>query len=92
MSCKATNSAQARLAHLRTGGLWSAAEVYRDLLEWHYGSYDGRTSVDIHAERRDWLLFRDGNLARSIRMTAAAMGRNVTRRGLEAPLKPRTRS
>jgi broad specificity phosphatase PhoE len=37
-----------------------AAEVDRDLLEWNYGSYEGRTSVDINAERPDWLLFRDG--------------------------------
>jgi broad specificity phosphatase PhoE len=41
-------------------GFGAAAEVDRDLLEWNYGNYDGRTSVDIHAERPDWLLFRDG--------------------------------
>jgi broad specificity phosphatase PhoE len=41
-------------------GFGAAAEVDRDLLEWNYGSYEGRTSVDIHAERPDWLLFRDG--------------------------------
>jgi broad specificity phosphatase PhoE len=35
-------------------------KVDRDLLEWNYGNYDGRTSVDTHAERPDWLLFRDG--------------------------------
>jgi broad specificity phosphatase PhoE len=62
MSCKVVEheSAQARLADLGTGGVWLAAEVDRDLLEWHYGSCEGRTSVDIHAERPDWLLFRDG--------------------------------
>ena len=37
-----------------------AAEVDRDLLEWNYGNYEGCTSVDIHAKRPDWLLFRDG--------------------------------
>ena len=41
-----------------------------NLLEWNYGNYDGRTSVDIHAERPDWLLFRDGY-----------PGRNASRRG-----------
>ena len=41
-------------------GFGAAAEVDRDLLEWNYGSYEGRTSVDIRAERPDWLLFRDG--------------------------------
>jgi broad specificity phosphatase PhoE len=41
-------------------GFGAASEVDRDLLEWDYGSYEGRTSVDIHAEHPDWLLFRDG--------------------------------
>jgi broad specificity phosphatase PhoE len=41
-------------------GIGAAAEVDRDLLEWNCGSYEGRTSVDIHAEHPDWLLFRDG--------------------------------
>jgi|SRR5208283_123925 len=41
-------------------GFGGAAEVDRDLLEWDYGKYEGRTSADIHAERPDWQLFRDG--------------------------------
>jgi broad specificity phosphatase PhoE len=41
-------------------GFGSAAEVEPDLLEWNYGTYEGRTSADIHAERPDWQLFRDG--------------------------------
>jgi broad specificity phosphatase PhoE len=41
-------------------GFGSAAEVDRDLLEWNYGIYEGRRSVEIHAERPDWQLFRDG--------------------------------
>ena len=41
-------------------GFGSAAEVDRDLLEWNYGRYEGRTSAEIHAERPDWQLFRDG--------------------------------
>ena len=41
-------------------GFGTAAEVEPDLLEWNYGAYEGRTSVDIHAERPDWQLFRDG--------------------------------
>jgi broad specificity phosphatase PhoE len=41
-------------------GFGSAAEVDGDLLEWNYGRYEGRTSADIHAERPDWQLFRDG--------------------------------
>jgi broad specificity phosphatase PhoE len=41
-------------------GFGDVAEVERDLLEWNYGDYEGRTSADIHRERPDWQLFRDG--------------------------------
>jgi probable phosphoglycerate mutase len=30
------------------------------LLEVDYGEYEGRTTADIHKERPDWLLWRDG--------------------------------
>ena len=36
------------------------AEVDRDLLEWNYGDYEGRRTAEIHVERPDWQLFRDG--------------------------------
>ena len=41
-------------------GFGAVAEIDRDLLEWNYGEYEGRRSVDIHKERADWQLFRDG--------------------------------
>jgi broad specificity phosphatase PhoE len=41
-------------------GYGTEAEVDRDLLEWDYGQYEGRRSADIHKERPDWQLFRDG--------------------------------
>jgi probable phosphoglycerate mutase len=41
-------------------GFGEAAEIDPDLVEWDYGEYEGRRSVDIHAERPDWQLFRDG--------------------------------
>ena len=41
-------------------GFGGVAEVDRDLVEWNYGEYEGRTSGAIHAERPDWHLFRDG--------------------------------
>jgi len=41
-------------------GFGSVAEIDPDLLEWNYGDYEGRRTVDIHAERPDWQLFRDG--------------------------------
>ncbi len=45
----------------RTGELAGfTAEVDRDLSEWNYGEYEGRRTDDIHKERPDWQLFRDG--------------------------------
>jgi len=41
-------------------GFGSAAAIVPDLVEWDYGEYEGRTSVQIHSERPDWQLFRDG--------------------------------
>lgn len=35
-------------------------EVDDDLMEWDYGAYEGRRTVDIEAERPGWRLFRDG--------------------------------
>ena len=57
-------------------GFGSAAEVDRDLLEWNYGRYEGRTSAEIHAERPDWDLFRDGCPGGE---TAAEVGARVDR-------------
>ena len=41
-------------------GFAAVAEVDRELLEWNYGDYEGRRTAEIHAERPDWQLFRDG--------------------------------
>ena len=41
-------------------GFGAAAEIDRDLVEWNYGDYEGRRTVEIHKERPDWQLFRDG--------------------------------
>ena len=41
-------------------GFGAVAEVDRDLLEWNYGDYEGRRTAEIHAERPDWQIFRDG--------------------------------
>jgi broad specificity phosphatase PhoE len=41
-------------------GFGAVAEIERDLLEWNYGEYEGRLTADIHRERPDWQLFRDG--------------------------------
>ena len=41
-------------------GFGASAEIDRDLLEWNYGEYEGRRTSEIHVERPDWQLFRDG--------------------------------
>jgi probable phosphoglycerate mutase len=41
-------------------GFGAVAEIDKDLVEWNYGDYEGRHSADVHRERPDWELFRDG--------------------------------
>ncbi len=41
-------------------GFGAVAEIDRDLLEWNYGQYEGRLTADIHKERPNWQIFRDG--------------------------------
>jgi probable phosphoglycerate mutase len=41
-------------------GLGSQAELEPDLAEWDYGDYEGKLSSDIHKQRPDWNVFRDG--------------------------------
>ena len=47
----------------RTGelaGFDKGVEIDQDLVEWDYGNYEGRLTVDIRAERPDWRLFSGG--------------------------------
>jgi probable phosphoglycerate mutase len=41
-------------------GFSTIAEIDRDLVEWNYGEYEGRTGAEIRAGRPGWQLFRDG--------------------------------
>ena len=41
-------------------GFGAQADINRDLLEWNYGEYEGLRTAEIHAQRPDWQLFRDG--------------------------------
>jgi broad specificity phosphatase PhoE len=41
-------------------GFGTAAEIDEDLVEWNYGDYEGRYSADVHRERPDCELFREG--------------------------------
>jgi broad specificity phosphatase PhoE len=44
----------------RLAGLEEEVELSDDLLEWDYGEYEGITTAEIHRERPDWYLWRDG--------------------------------
>src|SRR5580704_14905669 len=41
-------------------GFDAAAQIDPNLSEWDYGSYEGRSTDDIHRDRPGWSLFRDG--------------------------------
>ena len=41
-------------------GFGAHAEADDDLLEWDYGAYEGRRTLDIRAERPGWRLFEGG--------------------------------
>ena len=41
-------------------GFGRLAEIDPDLIEWHYGDFEGLTTTDIRKGRPDWQLFRDG--------------------------------
>jgi len=61
-------------------GFGAVAEVDRDLVEWDYGQYEGRTGAEIRKERPDWQLFRDGCPGgESPKQVAARADRVVTR-------------
>jgi len=55
-----TSPLQRAVRTCELAGFGSMAKVEADLQEWNYGAYEGRTTADIHAERPDWDLFRDG--------------------------------
>ena len=50
---RARRSAELAMPHSRV-------EADDDLMEWDYGDYEGRRTVDIVVERPGWNLFRDG--------------------------------
>ncbi len=41
-------------------GFNSSATIDGDLVEWNYGTYDGKTTDEVHQQRPGWELFRDG--------------------------------
>jgi broad specificity phosphatase PhoE len=55
-----TSPLQRAATTCKLAGYGTVAEVDHDLVEWDYGDYEGRRTPDIHVERPDWQLFRDG--------------------------------
>ena len=67
----------------RLAGLGEQVELTDDLAEWDYGDYEGITTAEIHSERPDWYLWRDGCPGGE---TAAEVGARVDR--VIASLRP----
>jgi broad specificity phosphatase PhoE len=55
-----TSPLQRAVRTCELAGFGDKAEADPDLVEWNYGQYEGRRTVEILAERPDWFLFRDG--------------------------------
>ncbi len=83
-----TSPSQRAVRTCDLAGFGPVAEIDRDLVEWNYGEYEGRLAADIHTERPDWDLFRDGcpggespdqvgARADAVRSRVRAVGRDV---------------
>src|SRR5262252_571622 len=55
-----TSSLQRAKRTCELAGFGAVAEIDPDLVEWNYGEYEGRRTVEIQRKRPDWQLFRDG--------------------------------
>ncbi len=65
-------------------GFGATAQIDPNLSEWNYGDYEGRSTNDIHRERPDWSLFRDGVPGGETVEQVAVRARAVIQRGLNA--------
>jgi probable phosphoglycerate mutase len=66
-------------------GFGAVAEIDENLVEWNYGDYEGRHSADVHSERPDWELFRDGCPGGESPAEAAARADRVVSRVCAVP-------
>ena len=55
-----TSPLQRAIRTCQLAGFGEKAEADPDLVEWDYGQYEGRRTVEIMKDRPDWFLFRDG--------------------------------
>ena len=60
----------------RVAGFGDVAVTKDELMEWDYGEYEGRTTIEIRGERPGWTLWRDGVLGGE---TAEQVGARVDR-------------
>src|SRR4051812_46333801 len=51
---------QRALRTCELAGFGGRAIIDADLMEWHYGEYEGLTTAEVKAKRPDWEPFRDG--------------------------------
>ena len=55
-----TSPSQCAMSTCKLAGFGAVAEIDPDLVEWDYGQYENRRTVEILAKRPDWQQFRDG--------------------------------
>jgi probable phosphoglycerate mutase len=55
-----TSPLQRAVGTCELAGFGKLAQVEPDLVEWNYGDYESRRTVEIHTERPGWQIFRDG--------------------------------
>lgn len=75
-----TSPLQRAMQTCALAGFGPAAEVEPDLVEWDYGEYEGRRTVEIRAERPGWELFRDGAPGGESPVQVMARAENVWKR------------
>ncbi|HEX3624047.1 MAG TPA: histidine phosphatase family protein [Verrucomicrobiae bacterium] len=79
-----TSPLQRAATTCQLAGFGDAAVTDPDLVEWNYGEYEGLTSVEIHARKPDWNLFRDGCPGGESPALAGARADRVVKRLREA--------
>jgi probable phosphoglycerate mutase len=68
----------------RLAGYGDQVQLTDDLLEWDYGEYEGRRTVDIQKERPGWLLWKDGVPGGESAEEVAARAQKVIERAVAA--------
>lgn len=68
----------------KLAGYGDQAQLTDDLMEWDYGDYEGRRTVDIQKERPGWLLWNDGVPGGETAEQVGARARKVIERAAAA--------